>query len=298
MRKSLFTKQNNVNLNLRLDEVSTKEKYQIVINEKDWDSLIKFYRSLQETFSKIEAKELLETILKKDTINFLKTELDEFLQIEKKLTKRYINSPSKDLDKKRIKGKIEIFILEENNAKNNEFKLADLEAIGEKKHQIDYILKPLESTDMKRAIDKDLFLNKNKEQLSIPYFSEAMITRLKSVIQTNYKSRFFVNNHRSARSIDVADVSCFLYEDGVVILTTAAGSKYIIQYTLESLENLLNPKSFFRINRKMIVNYSFINNIKLYSKTSIAINITGLDKVNLAMVSRRKAAHFRAWLDM
>lgn len=164
-------------------------------------------------------------------------------------------------------------------------------------NSIDYILKPFESADVKRAIDKYYSLYKNEAPVVTPYLSETVLTDLKSVIQTNYKSRFFVNNRQSAQSIDIADISCFIYEDGVVILMTATGSKYIIQYTLETLENLLDPKSFFRINRKMIINYHFIDHIKLYSKTSIAITITGLDKTNPVMVSRRKTAYFRRWLD-
>jgi len=186
MRNYPFTRQKNINLNLKADEVSTKEKYHVVIKEKDWGNLIKLHHDLQVAFSKIEATEFFGTILKKETINFLKAELNEFLKVEKKLTKRYVHSPLKDFDKKRIKEKIEAFLLEENNVKNNEFKLADLaEAIGEKKHHISQTISeefPLSFNDLvnQQRIELTKQMLKNPDYNNLTFYGIAQEVGFKS----------------------------------------------------------------------------------------------------------------------
>ncbi len=190
MRKSFLTPQKNINLNLKTDDAHTKEKYHIVIHEKDWDNLIKFHHNLQEAFSKIEAKDLFGISLKKDTINFLKTELGEFLKIEKKLTKRYVNSPLKDFDKKRIKRKIEAFIFEENNIKNSGFKLADLaKAIGEKKHHISQTISEEFQLSFNDLINQQR-IELSKRMLKNPYYNNLTFYGIAQEVGFKSKSTF------------------------------------------------------------------------------------------------------------
>jgi DNA-binding LytR/AlgR family response regulator len=88
-----------------------------------------------------------------------------------------------------------------------------------------------------------------------------------------------------------------LYAEGRdVYLVTTAGKKFIIDYTLESLEDVLDPRSFFRINRTFIVNINAIKDVLVYSNSRLKITLLQeFDKE--IIVSREKVQDFKTWFD-
>jgi DNA-binding LytR/AlgR family response regulator len=92
----------------------------------------------------------------------------------------------------------------------------------------------------------------------------------------------------------VEEVLCFVFEDGVTTLTTISGRNYIVKYSLESLETLLNPLEFFRINRRCIANIDSFKKINILSKSRIELVLTNGTK---EILSRSKNASFKTWLD-
>ncbi len=112
---------------------------------------------------------------------------------------------------------------------------------------------------------------------------------------TTYKSRFFSKINQTVYSIRTNEISCFLFEDNVTILVTNNNRNYIINYSLEALENLLDPCDFFRINRRCIIKIDSIKKMHLLSKSRIE---TILENGMKEMVSRSKNTAFRSWLDL
>lgn len=111
---------------------------------------------------------------------------------------------------------------------------------------------------------------------------------------TQYKSRFFTQINHSIFCISVEEVLCFIFEDGATTLTTTSGRNYIIKYSLENLESLLNPLEFFRINRRCIANIDSFKKINILSKSRIELVLRNGSK---EILSRSKNASFKIWLD-
>lgn len=159
---------------------------------------------------------------------------------------------------------------------------------------IDYLLKPITFTDLSASLTK---LKNLREQL---HWSSEKTEQLKEAFSTpktkDYKTRFMVKLGDHIRSI-TADHICLLYAEGRdVYLLTNQNRKFIIDYTLETLEDLLEPKNFLRINRTYILNISTIKDVLVYSNSRLKITLTQeFDKE--IIVSREKVSLFKEWFD-
>lgn len=160
-----------------------------------------------------------------------------------------------------------------------------------KLNSIDYLLKPIGKTDLQDAIDKYKRLkanNGNTTNINFKQFQDGY----KEV----YKSRFMVKLGETLTSVKSDHIKHFVFEDGRVLITTEEGKRYIIDYTLDQLEGLLSPESFFRINRKVILNINSAGKISTYFNSRLKIQAATL-KDEEAVVSRERVSEFKKWLD-
>jgi DNA-binding LytR/AlgR family response regulator len=112
----------------------------------------------------------------------------------------------------------------------------------------------------------------------------------------DYKTRFMVKVGDHIRSITADQIALFYAEGRDVYLVTTQPRKFIIDYTLETLEDLLEPKNFFRINRTYILNINSIKDVIVYSNSRLKITLTHeFDKE--IIVSREKVGVFKEWFD-
>jgi DNA-binding LytR/AlgR family response regulator len=163
-----------------------------------------------------------------------------------------------------------------------------------KVNSIDYLLKPITFTDLSASLAK---LKNLREQLQ---WNNEKTEKLQEAFSTpktkDYKNRFMVKLGDHIRSI-TADQICLLYAEGRdVYLVTNQNRKFIIDYTLETLEDLLEPKNFLRINRTYILNINSIKDVLVYSNSRLKITlIQEFDKE--IIVSREKVSVFKEWFD-
>jgi DNA-binding LytR/AlgR family response regulator len=158
-----------------------------------------------------------------------------------------------------------------------------------KLNSIDYLLKPIDPDELKQAIFK---FEAGKRE---PVISMDQIKNLLHQAQQTYKSRFLVKQGERIQTIDTQDVSFFLSEDKVTLLQNRQGKRFIIDYTLDEVQNMLNPESFFRISRKYIVSVSAIKEVFSYSNSRLKIHLENCSD-NDILVSREKTGHFKSWL--
>ena len=159
---------------------------------------------------------------------------------------------------------------------------------------IDYLLKPVTFTDLSASLNK---LENLRDQLNV---TDEKLEKLKSLGSDNstkvYKNRFMVKVGDHIRSI-TTDQVLFFYADGRdVYLVTQQLRKFIIDFTLESLEEVLDPKLFFRGNRTFILNIHFIHDVVVYSNSRLKVTTQpAWDKE--IIVSREKVNEFKEWFD-
>lgn len=158
-----------------------------------------------------------------------------------------------------------------------------------KQNSIDYLLKPIHEKDLLYALKKyKKFKYDNKIIESIAknyqYFNKS------------YKSRFLVKKGQLLEPVLTEDIHHYETKDSLTFLITLKGIRYNIEYTLDELETLIDPKLFFRINRKIIIQIKSIQKIKRYFNSRLSISSNFLD-VDSSIVSRERVNDFKNWLN-
>jgi two-component system, LytTR family, response regulator len=163
-----------------------------------------------------------------------------------------------------------------------------------KVNSIDYLLKPITFDDLSQAMTKlegfKKNLNANKEQ------SFDLKNALTLLQQKTYKTRFMVKLGEHIRSLVVTDIAFFYAEGRDVYLVTNEKRKFIIDYKLEELDDLLDPTLFYRVNRSFIMNINAIKDVVVYSSSRLKITPT-LEFDKEIIVSREKVAPFKEWFN-
>jgi len=159
-----------------------------------------------------------------------------------------------------------------------------------KVNSIDYLLKPITFTDLSRALKK---LKSMKEQFSQGRELAPLVQQLG---KKSYKDRFLVRIGNHIHSIPGTSISYFFAEGRDVYLRSTNGKKYLIEYTLESLEELLDPKQFLRVNRSYIVHINSVKDVIVYANRRLKLTLDPKTE-NELIVSREKVAKFKQWLE-
>lgn len=159
-----------------------------------------------------------------------------------------------------------------------------------KVNSIDYLLKPITFTDLSKALNK---LKSLKEQFSRHTEISPLVQQLG---KKSYKDRFLVRMGNHIHSIPTESISYFYAEGRDVYLKRTNGKKYLIEYTLESLEELLDPKKFLRTNRSFVVHINAIEDVVVYANRRLKLTLNPKTE-NELIVSREKVAKFKLWFE-
>ena len=157
---------------------------------------------------------------------------------------------------------------------------------------IDYLLKPVEKEAVEQSLQKLKALRKQDVRPNVNGLEEA----LKTLLRKEYKTRFMVKVGEHIRSVKSEDVA-FFYADGRnAFIVTNAKARYAIDYKMETLEEMLDPRMFYRVNRTYIINIEAIKDVLIYSVTRLRI-VPGVDWPDEIVVSREKVATFKDWFN-
>jgi DNA-binding LytR/AlgR family response regulator len=165
-----------------------------------------------------------------------------------------------------------------------------------KVNSIDYLLKPINEDELRNAIDKSRRLQ------SSPAFPQDIAGLLQSIGQLSnarpsYKEKFVVNIRSQFLPINTKDIACFVKE-ALNYIYLFNGEKYVVDFaSLEEVEELLDPRQFYRANRQFIINIDAIRSAKPKENSKLTIYLKEpLHKFDIDM-SREKAPAFKKWLD-
>lgn len=158
---------------------------------------------------------------------------------------------------------------------------------------IDYLLKPITFADVSATMQKIKAL---RTQLATTTSGQKIKEVFSGGELKSYKSRFMVRYGDHIRSIPTTDITLFFAEGRDVYLVTKNERKYILDYTLETLEGMLDPSLYFRLNRSIIINIEAIKDVVVYSSSRLKITThQAFDKEMI--VSREKVQAFKDWFD-
>ncbi|WP_272022702.1 LytR/AlgR family response regulator transcription factor [Olleya namhaensis] len=163
-----------------------------------------------------------------------------------------------------------------------------------KLNSIDYLLKPIDDEDLETAVAK--YKTRLPQKTNIVLDFEDIKKLLINPIDRVYKKRFSVKVGQHLKLVNIDDVECFYSENKGTYLYTTEGRNYLLDTTLEALENELEPDTFFRINRKFFININAIKDIISYTNSRLQIKLNNYNEDEV-IVARERVKDFKEWLE-
>lgn len=152
---------------------------------------------------------------------------------------------------------------------------------------LDYLLKPVDPERLKETIQK---LQQPEEEFStslnnLPGGKEKILSA---------GDRIFIKDGEKCWFIDINEVRMF-ESDGNYVKVYFDRFRPLILRSLNSLEERLDPKYFFRANRKFIVNLNWISGIENWFNGGLQVSLKDGEKVE---ISRRQAIRFKEMMSL
>jgi DNA-binding LytR/AlgR family response regulator len=158
-----------------------------------------------------------------------------------------------------------------------------------KVNAVDYLLKPLKSAEVEAA------LSKYKQVFVKPDYT-GLLDTLRRQEGHGYLRRMLIRFGGSIKLVDMTDAAYFYTKDKITFLMVrSTGKRLPVDYPLDRLETLLDPKSFFRINRQFIINVAAIREMHPYSKSRVKVELEPPTDQE-TVVSTERSAEFKRWL--
>lgn len=164
-----------------------------------------------------------------------------------------------------------------------------------KVNSIDYLLKPIAYSDLEAAFLK--FREQSSRVQKVPAVTADLLLKVQEVLKKQYKTRFVIKVGEHLKSIAVEEISFFYSLDKATFLCTSDFKTYLVDYSLDRIEEMIDERMFFRINRQYILNNNSIADIVVYSNSRLKIKLKKPGEEAI-IVSRDKVPAFKEWLDL
>jgi len=162
-----------------------------------------------------------------------------------------------------------------------------------KLNSIDYLLKPIDEDDLEVAVLK--FKKRLPKQETLQLDFDQIKKMLSNPFGKNHKKRFTVKIGQHLKVISIDEIECFFSENKGTYIHTFDNRNYLIETTLETLEQELDPTEFFRVSRKFIIPLKAIKEIVLHSNSRLKVILPSY-KDDEVIVSREKVSEFKNWI--
>lgn len=164
-----------------------------------------------------------------------------------------------------------------------------------KVNSIDYLLKPVRSEELEKALDKFKALKKGGTADNRVNIDMLLKELRQSQGKQEYRNRFLVKQGQKFITVETHDIAYFFTEDRVNFIKTRAGQRFIVDYTLDELEQTLDTRQFFRANRQFIVHAKAVESVHPYFNSKLKLHLKPAIEDEV-LISREKASEFKQWM--
>lgn len=162
-------------------------------------------------------------------------------------------------------------------------------------NSIDYLLKPINEEKLQKSLTKFERVRSQSVSLDNKIDYRALLTSIGEKGYT-YKKRFLIAIGEKLISLTTSEIAYFCSVEKSTFLIDCKGMHYGIEFSLDKLEEILDPSQFFRINRQYLVSSTAIDKMVLLSKSRVKLHLKPVTKEDVLVSSARTPA-FRDWLD-
>ncbi len=162
-----------------------------------------------------------------------------------------------------------------------------------KVNSVDYLLKPVQKEELQAALTK---FKKLKAETKPDVSLDSLVKELQQKLQPKeFRKRFLVKHAQKLVSIEIGDIAYFYSDGRLNFFKTTDNKKYVVDYTMDELEEMLDPEKYFRISRSFYVSIESVDKIEDYFGNRLILGLKpAVDKESL--VSREKVTEFKKWM--
>ncbi|WP_338867943.1 LytTR family DNA-binding domain-containing protein [Spirosoma sp. SC4-14] len=185
-------------------------------------------------------------------------------------------------------------------------------------NSIDYLLKPIKEEDLRQALAKLQAMRQTlagpgqKERVLPDTLQQSLLSLLQQWREVSpvdlpapvatmqspspfYRDRFMIKQGQRLFSVGIDEVAYFVTRNKMSFLKTRDSSEWLLDYTLDELAQMLDPRRFFRLNRQIIAELGAVDKVHLYFNGKLKVNLRPAFEEEV-IVSREKAGEFKQWL--
>lgn len=158
-----------------------------------------------------------------------------------------------------------------------------------KVNSIDYLLKPIKKDELAAAIKKYESIIKQ------PSTDYSKLVELIVATTEKHQKRILIRFRDVIKTIEINDIAYFFVENKITYARTHENMQYTLDYNLDEVEKIADPKTFFRINRQFIVSIVAIEKMVAYTKSRVKLVLKPSSTLD-TIVSTERSPEFKAWL--
>ena len=162
-----------------------------------------------------------------------------------------------------------------------------------KVNSIDYLLKPIAEKDFIQALDKYISLQQTGTPINQDGLNQILAAGLG--LEKSYRARFLLRKGDRLVPVETSTIYYIVSEEKTTLCITRDEQQYFMDYTLDALEEQLDPAQFFRANRKYLITRESLLDIRLHLNGKLKITLKACADSDM-FVSRERAGEFRKWL--
>src|SRR5947207_11734736 len=167
-----------------------------------------------------------------------------------------------------------------------------------KVNSVDYLLKPVQKEDLQAALAKlqNMKAIYGAQNSPTGLNVESLVKELQSKLQPKgFRKRFLVKHAQKLVSVEVEEIAYFYSDGRLNFFKTYDNRKFVVDYTMDELEEMLDPERYFRVSRSFYVSINSIDQIHDYFGNRLLLHLKpAVDKE--ALVSREKVMDFKLWM--
>lgn len=160
-----------------------------------------------------------------------------------------------------------------------------------KVNSIDYLLKPIDEKELEKALNKYYDLH----QKNTPDFSQKMMKLIQELNIVKYKERLLIKRGQQLSYLKTGNTAYCFADGKLCYAVDFNGSKYLLENNLGQLEEQLQPSSFYRINRHLLVNIEAVKKVHTWLGGRLKLEIVPNTSAE-TVVSRERVNGFKEWL--
>ncbi|MCM5529754.1 LytTR family DNA-binding domain-containing protein [Parasegetibacter sp. NRK P23] len=164
-----------------------------------------------------------------------------------------------------------------------------------KVNSIDYLLKPVQKDDLAAALEKYKKLYATSAAAPALNMDNLLKELQQKLHPKDYRKRFLVKNGPNLVSVETDEIAYFYSDGRLIFFKTGENKKFVVDYTMDELEDMLDPDRFYRVSRSFFVSVNSVGQIHDYFGNRLILQLKpALDKE--VIVSREKVAEFKRWM--